>query len=195
MFELYLGRKRRQLDRLVAAYVRPDGATVGRPPELRAVTPGMQGLLAAVQGVQAETFIYAGCAGPRACAGMHMCAVPSRPLTCPAALEAGRVILHQAQASDTLLILRRSPPPPISPHSPHVELLVPPVLEHLTGALAARYAALDPLGLPPEALAQYFLDLAWLDALTSASGGGGGLLDRAQSGRAPCAAAQRCCMH
>jgi hypothetical protein len=48
--------------------------------------------------------------------------------------------------------------------------LLPPMLEHAAGGLAARYAALKPGGLPPESLAQYFLDLVWLDGVISAAG-------------------------
>jgi hypothetical protein len=59
MFDAYLERKRRQLDRLVAAYVRVDGGPVGVPPELRDVTPGVQQLLQALAQVQAETYTYA----------------------------------------------------------------------------------------------------------------------------------------
>jgi hypothetical protein len=59
MFDAYLERKRRQLDRLVAAYVRADGGPVGVPPELRDVTPGVQQLLQALAQVQAETYTYA----------------------------------------------------------------------------------------------------------------------------------------
>jgi len=43
MFDTYLDRKRRQLDRLLSSYVRADGSPVGVPPELRDVTPGEWG--------------------------------------------------------------------------------------------------------------------------------------------------------
>jgi hypothetical protein len=59
MFDTFLDRKRRALDRLVAAYVRDDGAPAGVPPELRDVTPGVQGLLQALAQVQAEVYTYA----------------------------------------------------------------------------------------------------------------------------------------
>jgi hypothetical protein len=49
----------RALDRLLAAYVRPDGAPAGVPPELRDVTPGVQGVLQALAQVQAEAYTYA----------------------------------------------------------------------------------------------------------------------------------------
>jgi hypothetical protein len=49
--------------------------------------------------------------------------------------------------------------------------LLPPLLEAVASGLSARYAALAPEGLAPEALAQYFLDLSWLDGTLSAAGG------------------------
>lgn len=59
MFDTYLERKRRQLDRLMAAYVRADGGPVGVPSELRDITSAVQQLLQAVAQVQAEAYTYA----------------------------------------------------------------------------------------------------------------------------------------
>jgi hypothetical protein len=59
MFAVYVGRKRAAIDRLVRAYVRPDGAGVGLPPELSDVTPGAQALVGALTQVQAEAYAYA----------------------------------------------------------------------------------------------------------------------------------------
>lgn len=59
MFDAYLGRKRAQLERLMSAYVKPDAAPAGVPPELRDVTPGVQRLLQALAQVQAEAYTYA----------------------------------------------------------------------------------------------------------------------------------------
>ncbi|KIZ03142.1 Exocyst complex component 2 [Monoraphidium neglectum] len=113
MFDLYRDRKRRQLERLMSAYVRADGGPVGTPPELRDITPGVAGLLQALAQVQAEAYTYA------------------------------RL---------------------------HMSYLLPPLLEAVASGLSARYAALAPEGLAPEALAQYFLDLSWLDGTLSAAG-------------------------
>ena len=44
--------------------------------------------------------------------------------------------------------------------------LLPPTIEHLAGQLASLLARLD-AGCPVEALLQYYLDLAWLDAVLS----------------------------
>ncbi|GBF96117.1 hypothetical protein Rsub_08993 [Raphidocelis subcapitata] len=59
MFGVYVGRKRAAVDRVVRAYVRPDGAGVGLPPELSDVTPGAQALLGTLAQVQAEAYAYA----------------------------------------------------------------------------------------------------------------------------------------
>jgi len=49
------------------------------------------------------------------------------------------------------------------------------MLEHAASQLTARYASLRPGGgLAPESLAQYFLDLVWLDGVLAGSGWLGG---------------------
>ena len=55
--------------------------------------------------------------------------------------------------------------------SPHASFLLAPLMEHVTGGLALRYAALDAAAAAPEALAQLFLDLAWLDGALGGAGG------------------------
>jgi hypothetical protein len=76
----------------------------------------------------------------------------------------------------TLCSCQNAPLPPKRPLAcrPHLPALLPPMLEHVAGGLTARYAALRPGELPPESLAQYFLDLAWLDGVISAAGESGG---------------------
>lgn len=58
---VYLERKRRSIDRLLANYIQPDGQPVGVPPELRDVTPHAAQLVQLVAAVQSETFTYARC--------------------------------------------------------------------------------------------------------------------------------------
>jgi hypothetical protein len=56
---VYLERKSLALDRQVGLYVRGDGAPVGRPLELKAVSHHAQQLVALVMGVQSDTYTYA----------------------------------------------------------------------------------------------------------------------------------------
>ena len=59
MFHIYLQRKCRALDRLLASYIKPDGSSVGVPPELKDVSPPCAQVLQLVVSIQAEVFTYA----------------------------------------------------------------------------------------------------------------------------------------
>ncbi len=58
----YLARKKLALDRMLAAYIKADGAPVGAPPELRDASPMCQQLLHMVAQAQSELSMYARCA-------------------------------------------------------------------------------------------------------------------------------------
>jgi hypothetical protein len=59
MFHIYLQRKCRALDRLLASYIKPDGSSVGVPPELKDASPPCAQVLQLVVSIQAEVFTYA----------------------------------------------------------------------------------------------------------------------------------------
>lgn len=72
---VYLGRKRRSLDRLLASYVRPDGLApgVGAPPELREPSPPARQLVALAAAVQGEAYSYSRCVAGRKERAMAAC--------------------------------------------------------------------------------------------------------------------------
>jgi hypothetical protein len=66
------------------------------------------------------------------------------------------------------------------------------MLEHAASHLTAQYATLRPGSLPPESLAQYFLDLVWLDGVIGGNGGGGGGGEVAPAVRSAIESAKTC---